>query len=1038
MRKIYWLLGVSVIVIIGFNVYYYFDVLNRQIHFHEAILKKQLRQAVGEIHATTVDFENELHFLMEPADFDKLFTESAESVQLMRETGLFFSKYHNLISRISIFDTKGNAFSLTKDSTNYFKKRIYQNQEGLDGEERFQVHSDEGRAIYNVPVRSDAKIAGKLVIHVELRDFYKGLLENYNYNNRIIQWLTGEAGHIIYKNRNVQLSEKEKPLLSPKDADTTRIYRDAFKLAQEKKELLVASAPVRIMNSRMNMMFALPLAPVKSSVVEKTLIAAGITFFILFLFILAYIFFFRQLRKKNEDLNSFRNRFNSVVNGLEVMILITDIHNEKVLFTNASMKQCEDFDLIKRVITRQDSFSEWQEIKVRDKWFEVRTLKTLWTGNQEAYLYALLDATARKESEEKVARSEDTFRQIFNLLPLGIFILDENEKITEMNEHAADLFHMQNRDDYLHKEMCEALELKRYKNPEENHPEEHDKYILPGPDNESLVLQRKRIPVVFDKALAYLETFLDITSIEEKRKGEALANKAKSQFIANLSHEIRTPLNGVTGMADALLNEPLAQEPREYAEIMKKSADLLQTIINDLLDFSKIESGRMELEEIPFQLKEEVEHAIYSYRIASREKGLSLELEYQEDLPRRFIGDPFRLKQVLTNLISNAIKFTQEGTVRVSVERVRQRMGLNILLFTVEDSGIGIPNSKIQKIFESFTQADTSTTRKFGGTGLGTSISKQLVELMGGEIWAESPSSLSLSEDYPGSKFIFTVELYSDEKRQKKLDVSNIKEPGSLNVLIVDNEQSREKNLCGLLEAIEANVTYAQHAAEAIELLQEHIIFQSRFHLVFIDDREDFNGFEIMQRIYHSGAADWAVFVLTSSNDKPGNYLKSKRLYVDYYLIRPCDFSEVKGIIRENFPNLKLNEDFPQEQQKQPTLLVAEDNPINQKVIRTLLKSLGYETEMAKNGDEVLLKVREKPYDLIFMDILMPHCDGIQATKVLRQEGFDMPVIALTGGVREKDLEAAEKAGMNGFLSKPVKLTNLKNMLLKWTQALGE
>ena len=251
--------------------------------------------------------------------------------------------------------------------------------------------------------------------------------------------------------------------------------------------------------------------------------------------------------------------------------------------------------------------------------------------------------------------------------------------------------------------------------------------------------------------------FSDITPIEKARKYEAAANTAKSEFLAKMSHEIRTPMNGIIGMTEAMDQENLNAEQKEYLQIVKRSADLLLNLIDDILDFSKIEAGKMQLEEIPFKLREEVKLSVDLFRPVIEEKNISLQIKTNPDVPENIIGDPFRLRQVLSNLISNAVKFTHEGQIVVGIQLEEEYNSNLTLLFYVEDTGVGIPRNKIESIFNSFTQAEESTSRKYGGSGLGTTISKQLVNLMHGEIWAESPSTISTSPNYPG----FKIQLYN-------------------------------------------------------------------------------------------------------------------------------------------------------------------------------------------------------------------------------------------------------------------------------------
>ncbi|MGC8802745.1 MAG: ATP-binding protein, partial [Bacteroidales bacterium] len=317
---------------------------------------------------------------------------------------------------------------------------------------------------------------------------------------------------------------------------------------------------------------------------------------------------------------------------------------------------------------------------------------------------------------------------------------------------------------------------------------ETDHFIQYESNGNEIVLYKKDIPLRLKGEEIVVQSFIDVTPIEKSRKREIAANMAKSEFLAKMSHEIRTPMNGIVGMADALLAQPLTKEQVEFVTIIKKSADTLLNILNDVLDLSKIEAGKMVLEEIPFELRKELALVTHLFKVPAEEKNIALQVEIEPSVPEKVIGDPFRLRQILTNLINNAIKFTHEGKILITVKKVEDYNRNLLLQFKVADTGIGIPKDKISRIFQSFTQVDNSTTRKYGGTGLGTTIARQLVELMNGEISVESPSGISDNPEYPGTCFTFTIELFSNEKLPKNIDTSTITTFHQIKTLLISNQ----------------------------------------------------------------------------------------------------------------------------------------------------------------------------------------------------------------------------------------------------------
>jgi signal transduction histidine kinase/CheY-like chemotaxis protein len=654
-----------------------------------------------------------------------------------------------------------------------------------------------------------------------------------------------------------------------------------------------------------------------------------------------------------------------------------------------------------------------------------------------ASLFVLLRIIKNKSTTgRKVSAELNRIETIIDNLPIGILILDSDRKVKTLNKTAKDLLLLKDNEDVIGKDISERFLLSKnyYTDEEPISAYDSNQFILYQKEGNEVVVYKKEVPFPLEGKIVFLESFIDITSVEKSRKYAVAANTAKSEFLAKMSHEIRTPMNGIIGMTDALDQQSLTPAQKEYVEIVKKSADLLLNIIDDILDFSKIESGKMQLEEIPFKLREEIKISLDLFRPIIEEKNLKLSIDVNPDVPENIIGDPFRLRQVLTNLISNAVKFTHKGEIVVGVKLEEEYSGNLTLLFYVEDTGIGIPEKQIESIFTSFTQAEDSTTRKYGGTGLGTTISKQLVNLMHGEIWVESPSTISTSKKYPGSKFSFTIEVFSNEKLNKNLNFDNITDFNQVNVLVLTNNFNNKVRLNSFFEQFGFNTEIFNFQLDKIKDLKKILKnAKETCTIIFILDEPSYQGFQIANKLKETSISDSYIIFLVSSNHKPDNFIQAKLEGVDYYLIQPFEHDHLLGYLQDTFPNVKIAlEEETKIIRTDLSVLVAEDNVINQKVAETIFNNLGLKVDIASDGSEAVEKFKTKTYDIIFMDLIMPNKDGIQATVDIRGMGEQVPIIAMTATASKQSQTQAIASGMNDYIIKPVKIETVRNILLKW------
>jgi len=643
---------------------------------------------------------------------------------------------------------------------------------------------------------------------------------------------------------------------------------------------------------------------------------------------------------------------------------------------------------------------------------------------------------SQKREWNALKESEDALNNIIETLPIGIIVVDENHNIKKVNEAARELFAGEH-------EVQEGYKLNDWFFSKEDVQTEGvgEQYYLNNiisykHENLEYALLREEIPLVIKGEKLFMQALVDITDIEKARKQKAIAVKTKSEFLANMSHEIRTPLNGIIGLTDSIDRKNLTRKQKEFVSSIKKSADLLLSIVDDILTFSKIEAGEMMLEEIPFNLREEIEHATKFLASKAREKKIDFKLEIADEVPEKQIGDPFKMRQIISHLCDNAIKFTGKGAVKVSISLVDNTAGKLILKFVIEDTGIGIPKDKIMHIFDSFTRYDSSRSHKLEGTGLGTTLSKEMIELLKGEIKVESPSGMSSKPECPGTRFTYTIESFSDERVPKNIPTEKITSYAHINVLIVKDNDDLGQNIGEVMRNFGVHIKTNFIQDKTINLIESNLESgKDRYHVLILRDSATFDAFKLAQELYDRKLCEKFLIILTSSNDRKGNYVRSKKLGIDYYLIEPCDHSELFNILQDNFPNIKLSVKgglLVSKLRKDIHILVAEDNLINQKVAQTFFKNLGYEIDIAENGKQVIEMTNNKDYDIVFMDVMMPELDGWDATRAIRENGKTMPIIAITADVSEEAKDRAKAEGMNDYIPKPVKIDEIKRVLLRW------
>jgi PAS domain S-box-containing protein len=669
-------------------------------------------------------------------------------------------------------------------------------------------------------------------------------------------------------------------------------------------------------------------------------------------------------------------------------------------------------------------------------------------GKLKTLVVAFQDITQRLQADEALQKSETRLRTLFDSTSDAVMLLDENG-FFDCNKAALKMFGYTSRDDFCARQFVDITPKNQPGGVDQ--PEGIDSAMLAsmhtgiakevGSHSFEWVYKRADNDKTFETEVLLNAMELDertilqvtVRDITERKQAENLLWRAKAaaeqalsikgDFLANMSHEIRTPMNGIIGMTELALDTELSPEQNEYLSLVKSSADSLLHIVNDILDFSKIESGKLDIENIEFSLEYTLRDTMKSLAARAHQKNLELLLHIAPDVPDRLLGDPGRLRQVIVNLVGNAIKFTETGEIEVAVKCIGEAAAHARLQFSVRDTGIGIPRDKFRAIFESFSQADTSTTRKYGGTGLGLTISAQLVELMNGKIELES-------EVGKGSNFYFSL-LMDTVSAEPLAHYQPIGKIAGMSVLVADDNATNRMLLQEILRNWKMLPTVVENGEQALAELERAAQTGNPYQVTLLDlQMPGLNGFELAQRIRQNPDTVGATVMMLTSEGQRGDAARCRELGIASYLMKPISQFELLDAImtalgepHQQSQNLITRHSL-RESRRKLNLLLAEDNVVNQTLATRLLEKLGHRVTLANNGREAIAHWQNEKFDAILMDVDMPVMNGYEATENIRAQeqstGGHIPIVAMTAHAMQGARESCLHHGMDGYLTKPI------------------
>jgi signal transduction histidine kinase/CheY-like chemotaxis protein len=572
-----------------------------------------------------------------------------------------------------------------------------------------------------------------------------------------------------------------------------------------------------------------------------------------------------------------------------------------------------------------------------------------------------------QRNKRKSIRSEKEIKKILEMLPAGIIIKADDGKVKMINKTALNILKIQDARKVNGKDISNMFFLFRDysgRNGKSRIGNTGELVYYDTDEEEEVILFKKEIPSEFSGEKVIVEAFIDVSAIEKVRKNEFLWGEVKTEFLKRVSHDIREPLNVILNLTDLLEAETGHGRPeRERIKIIRDCCEDILVVVDDIIDFSGIEGGKIMVEEIPFELREEIEPALIPLANRAREKNIAFSILIDENIPKNLIGDPFHIRQVITKLASNSLKYTEKGEIKLIIKPAKRMSGCLILEFIIEDTGTGIPSALTRKLNENGNEAELLSS---GCPGIAKT--RQLIHLMKGEMHIESPLSANKNGE-AGTRISFNIPVYLNDITGKKLMFDNIDNLNDIKAIILAENFASKPGILDILKKLNIYSEKTTFNNSTPEMLRSRMTEPAQAcSIIFIIDSPESNGFTIARSLHESKLDEHHLVIFISSVNKPGNFIKSRRFGADHYLLEPCNKSEITDIVFSRFSNIKIPgvEASPGTINRNLEILVAEDNVSNQIVAQSLFKRLGYDIDIACNGREALRKAKEKEYDVIF------------------------------------------------------------------------
>ncbi len=640
---------------------------------------------------------------------------------------------------------------------------------------------------------------------------------------------------------------------------------------------------------------------------------------------------------------------------------------------------------------------------------------------------------SRQRKQLSEARdSETTLISIIDQMPVGIIVYNTSREILRANRQAATLFSYET-EEQMKGMLVPDLSRNDYISDFTGQFGQGRIIRLSGENGDRIVF-RNDIPIVFKGEEATLEVFIDVTTLESARKQEAEANIAKSELLARMSFEIRTPLNGIVGMTEMLSRSDLPEEYKEIAGLLRRSADLLITIVNDIFDVSKFETGKMILDEIPFRLRDEVSYCISLVKRENPDTMVRFESNVDPEVPDNLIGDPYRLRQIITNLLYNSLSGTQAGQISLSCSVSESNGNQYTLIFSITDTGKIYSRAETKKMFGDYIASLSERSEWAEDLKLGPVLARQLTELMGGKLSAESPAVRDASGQEKGLKVTFSINVHLNEKIDKKIDLKPYTTLGAIRTLAITGAQGRDDDFLGIIHRLGLPVSVTSFQKQTISQIKSNLNSSAeKYILLILFDEPEADGFEAGKALLDAGLTGEFIILMFTSKDPKGHYARCVDMGIDHLLVKPFASEDLLNILKNHFPYLKTGKDSSALiKASSPVVLVVDDNFLNRKVVGSLLKVLGVKAEFAAGGAEALAMTREKQYDLVLMDLIMPEIDGFEAARMMLDFDRDSIIVALSADTLPETHEKAKQTGMREVLVKPAAVEDLRRVLAKY------